>query len=218
MLTFDEFFMKKRIDLELLERGRPELFEEFSMHYPVMGEKSFDHTKKYWFNRLRKEFPLSEEKVARLAKSTAPKPLETPSGSGSATSKPVGFTPRFKAKATSPETDTPEKEKAAKPPAGFKPRFKAGATPATKPTEERDDKPQTPESAEKPSKPLGFKPRFKAGATPATKPTEERDDSSQIPESAGNASTEAKPLGFKPRFKPAPPGKPDTDEGKSADA
>ncbi|WP_299286801.1 hypothetical protein [uncultured Mucilaginibacter sp.] len=61
MLTFEEFFKKKRIDLQQLQQAEPSLFVEFSKHYPLMGEKSFDHTKKYWFNNLRRLYPLATE-------------------------------------------------------------------------------------------------------------------------------------------------------------
>ena len=59
MLTFEEFFQKKKIDLTQLRNAEPGLFVEFSKHYPLMGEKSFDHTKKYWFNKLRRTYPLA---------------------------------------------------------------------------------------------------------------------------------------------------------------
>jgi hypothetical protein len=60
MLTFEEFFNKKKIDLQQLQQAEPALFAEFSKHYPLMGEKSFDHTKKYWFNNLRRTYPLAQ--------------------------------------------------------------------------------------------------------------------------------------------------------------
>lgn len=41
--------------------AEPVLFAEFSKHYFLMGEKSFDHTKKYWFNQLRRTYPLQQE-------------------------------------------------------------------------------------------------------------------------------------------------------------
>src|ERR1700743_3284464 len=103
-MTFEEFFKKKRIDLVALEQGMQALFFEFREHFEQMGEKSFDHTKKYWFNKLRRQFPLpAEVKVekvhianplaeqtiteALLEEGLTPKPAAT---------KP-GFTPRFKA-------------------------------------------------------------------------------------------------------------------------
>ncbi|MEX8546504.1 MAG: hypothetical protein V5804_02780 [Mucilaginibacter sp.] len=71
MLTFEEFFKKKRIDLQHLQQAEPGLFAEFSKHYPLMGEKSFDYTKKYWFNSLRRLYPLAEEPKAHKVKADA---------------------------------------------------------------------------------------------------------------------------------------------------
>ena len=60
-MTFEEFFIKKRIDLTQLSKADPELVSEFKSHFVQMGEKSFDHSKKFWFNKLRKDFHLKEE-------------------------------------------------------------------------------------------------------------------------------------------------------------
>ncbi|HEY9560211.1 MAG TPA: hypothetical protein VIR29_05420 [Anseongella sp.] len=57
-MTFEEFFQKKKIDLTTLGAERPALLDEFKKHFEAMGEKSFDHTKKYWFNKLRRAYPL----------------------------------------------------------------------------------------------------------------------------------------------------------------
>ena len=57
-MTFEEFFKKKKIHLSALQAADAGLFSEFSAHYLQMGEKSFDHTKKYWFNKLRRLYPL----------------------------------------------------------------------------------------------------------------------------------------------------------------
>ncbi len=105
MMTFEEFFIKKKIDLTHLRQVHPSLYEEFRNHYAQMGEKSFDHTKKYWFNRLRKDFllpdpvkPVPEKPAAPAAKTTpasADNP-ETPSSNQPPAVKPAGFTPRFK--------------------------------------------------------------------------------------------------------------------------
>lgn len=46
-MTFEEFFQKKKIDIKALGAERPGLLEEFRTHFAQMGEKSFDHTKKY---------------------------------------------------------------------------------------------------------------------------------------------------------------------------
>lgn len=223
MLTFEEFFVKKRIDLKRLQQAKPELYEEFKAHYPLMGEKSFDHTKKYWFNRLRKDFQLSEVEVMRIAKPETPKVARETVVSDQKASKPAGFTPRFKAKtaAPKPEVEETEAQITSKAPTGFKPRFKPGVTAIQKETPKSDE--PSAESAEK-TNPLGFKPRFKAGVTPPAKPVEESKD---IPKEPSNLDTDVtksetppKPLGFKPRFRTSakPIEKPPTDKTKNDDA
>ena len=52
-MSFEEFFAKKKIDLHKLKTADASLFAELESHYEQMGEKSFDHTKKYWFNKWR---------------------------------------------------------------------------------------------------------------------------------------------------------------------
>jgi hypothetical protein len=97
-MTFEEFFNKKRIDLVALKAAEPGLFAEFEKHFTQMGEKSFDHTKKYWFNKLRLQYHLAPELKPekmhlenRLAEQTIVETLTdsipTPS---------TGFKPRFK--------------------------------------------------------------------------------------------------------------------------
>ena len=60
MQTFADFFAKKKIDLSALQKAEPQLYDEFASHYALMGEKSFDHSKKFWFNKLRKSYHLVE--------------------------------------------------------------------------------------------------------------------------------------------------------------
>jgi hypothetical protein len=97
-MTFEEFFNKKRIDLVALKAAEPGLFSEFEKHFNQMGEKSFDHTKKYWFNKLRLQYHLAPELKPekmhlenQLAEQTIVETLTdsipTPS---------TGFKPRFK--------------------------------------------------------------------------------------------------------------------------
>src|SRR5476651_1263559 len=100
-MTFEEFFKKKKISLDLLQAGEPALFAEFKNHYEQMGEKSFDHTKKYWFNQLRLKYPAPPEvKVEKihienqLAEQTINEALSEASVPVAAT---TGFKPRFKA-------------------------------------------------------------------------------------------------------------------------
>ncbi len=213
-MTFEEFFKKKRIDLAALGKAEPALLSEFITHFEQMGEKSFDHTKKYWFNKLRLIYHLAPEpKVEKviienpLAEQTVPETL-------SETSAPpanVGFKPRFKPGMGKPAETPPAEAKkpeesaapAAPPPAGagFKPRFKAGIT---KPAE--TSIPETEKPAEQPAEPtpanIGFKPRFKAGVTKAAEP-EQKEESKAAPstEDKPAESIEPKPaIGFKPRF------------------
>ncbi|MGJ1357841.1 hypothetical protein ACR79K_14140 [Sphingobacterium siyangense] len=210
-MTFEEFFIKKKIDLKALKAADEPLFEEFKAHYSAMGEKSFDHSKKFWFNKLRKSFHLAEEETVIA------KPVEkqvTPDASSETssipTAKPAGFKPRFKAPsaAVKDEAQATSKQEIADSaestpdsiPTGFKPRFKAGVTKApdaaasTPASEETTD-----EATTSAPKPTGFKPRFKAGVTKAP------DTAASTPsseETTDEATTSApKPTGFKPRFK-----------------
>ncbi|HTK20485.1 MAG TPA: hypothetical protein VL442_13245 [Mucilaginibacter sp.] len=217
-MTFEEFFKKKKINLVALEQGEPGLFSEFKVHFEKMGEKSFDHTKKYWFNKLRLRFPVPPE--PKVEKVVIENPLAEQTITETLTEKPatpapkVGFTPRFKAGATKPAEPTPEPE--AKPdtektetsasaPTGFKPRFKAGVTKPTEPTNtEPTHEHEKPVESEKPaSVPVGFKPRFKAGATKPAAPVEPNEKIEEPKTEPEKSVEEEKPasLGFKPRFK-----------------
>ena len=212
MLSFEEFFYKKKIDLTALQAGEPALYAEFSKHYAAMGEKSFDHTKKFWFNKLRKSYLIAAGEPAPIPE----KPLST----SDTPVKPVS-----QVMPVEPTVSTPK-------PAGFKPRFKAGATKAVAesadptakaPSEEKtaeskplvEAKSVADEQAQPVSKPAGFKPRFKAGATKAVvesadptakAPSEEKTaESKPLVEAKSVADEQAqpisKPAGFKPRFK-----------------
>lgn len=194
-MTFEEFFLKKKIDLETFEVSNPTLFFEFKDHFSQMSDKSFDHTKKYWFNELRHQFPLSDEKETRLKESFKPKEIpesiiteevmETP-----ALPKPTGFKPRFKAPIAKEKTEEgailKEDNYPVQKPIGFKPKFK---TPNR--TEEKEVPSEVP-------KPTGFKPRFKAGVTASV---EKREETPLIEESKQEIPEVKKPAGFKPRFK-----------------
>ncbi|UKJ08406.1 hypothetical protein [Solitalea lacus] len=78
-MTFEEFFLKKKIDLDALRTARPEVYTELKYHYEQMSEKSFDHTKKFWFNKLRLEFSLKEESkpVPEIVEKENASPAET---------------------------------------------------------------------------------------------------------------------------------------------
>jgi len=101
-MTFEEFFKKKRIDLIAFQAGNEHLFSEFKTQFEQMGEKSFDYTKKYWFNKLRHQFMLAPE--IKTEKVHIPNPLAEQTINESlveiglpAPSPKIGFIPRFKA-------------------------------------------------------------------------------------------------------------------------
>ena len=94
-MTFEEFFTKKKIDLDALKAAKTELYNELKSHYEQMSEKSYDHTKKFWFNKLRLEFPLKEEvkPKAESAQTEDSRPSQT--STQPATS---GYKPMFRQK------------------------------------------------------------------------------------------------------------------------
>jgi len=207
-MTFEEFFIKKKIDLKALKAADGPLFEEFKAHYSAMGEKSFDHSKKFWFNKLRKSFHLKEEETPAAKPAVKQAVIDTPTDtSGAEATKPAGFKPRFKAAITPAvdEAKTTEAPDSAKTetdsaPTGFKPRFKAGVTKApdaaaTTPASEET----TEETAPSAPKPTGFKPRFKAGVTKAPDTAASTPASEEATDET--APSAPKPTGFKPRFK-----------------
>lgn len=222
-MTFEEFFNKKRIDLVALKAAEPNLFAEFEKHFTQMGEKSFDHTKKYWFNKLRLQYHLAPEQKPekihlenQLAEQTI---VETLTESIPAPS--TGFKPRFKPGMarkpaqtsdvkdlpfTDSATSTPEVNEAAQakdqdPPfQQEKAAMQDIADNTARTTDTGEVKAETP--ASKP----GFKPRFNIKMTqgdgPQTKDFDkevEPEKSTNEPEGSSEPST-PKPA-FKPRFK-----------------
>lgn len=197
-MTFDEFFKKKRIDLTALQQAEPVLFSEFKAHFEQMGEKSFDHTKKYWFNKIRRQFPLAAEVKTdkpHIANPIAEQTItESLTDIASATQSPkVGFVPRFKAPGIPTSAVDDRKE-------GVPPDTHITGSPA----------PVEPAA----SKPAGFVPRFKmkpatgpesslAGNDEPVNPVAETPPKAQPTPPADPAS---KPSGFTPRFKMNPKG------------
>jgi len=153
MLSFEDFFIKKKIDLTALRIADESLYREFEMHYKAMGEKSFDHSKKFWFNRLRKNYRLSEEVKSGSSSSPAAEKAAISTAAVDAAAKPAGFKPRFKAgltKTAEPDATNPAPV----------------TTPAAAAQETTDATATTTPAA---AKPTGFKPRFKAGLTKTVK-------------------------------------------------
>lgn len=203
-MTFEEFLIKKKIDLALLKAAEPVLASEFESHYRQMGEKSFDHSKKFLFNKLRRAYHIKEEPKPAVAKevikvnelASQAEPLLSPSVEATV------YTPRFKPAGATPPAkpqenivSTPAEQ--AKP--AFKPRFKPGltnTTPEAGPVEESVKEEKIEAETPKPA----YQPRFKAAITPLT--GTDPDIINTIP------AEQSKPA-FKPRFKPgitnAPP-------------
>lgn len=226
MMTFEEFLKKKKIDPVQLQSAEPSLFSEFNSHFSQMGEKSFDHSKKFWFNKLRRSFHLKEEPKAVPAKeiieineiASQAEPLISPTleatgvppqETSTAVPKPA-FKPRFKA-ATTPSVSKPETDQSSadpeKPKPAYVPRFKASvpSQEAERPVEEV--KPEAIPDQPKPA----FKPRFNANLTksPAanTEPDPIKTEPSANPEPEKPASevipapvTDQPKPAFKPRF------------------
>lgn len=242
-MTFEEFFRKKRIDLVALQAAEPALFSEFKSHFDQMGEKSFDHTKKYWFNKLRLLYHLAAEQKPekvhienRLAEQTITESIleeKMPAPS-------VGFKPRFKpgmgskpAEASSNVKDPEPKDNATATPEVND----AAATGDQNPPFEQDKKamqaiadstPRTSDdkAAEKPdnapaAKPAGFKPRFNLKMTkgdgPQTKDFVPEDAEVKEPKAEEQDKPAPKPAGFTPRFK-AGVTKPATEAAKAEEA
>jgi len=220
-MEFAEFFKKKRIDLSALEKAEPALFSEFKAHYEQMGEKSFDHTKKYWFNKTRRQFPLAVEiktekpHIANpLAEQTITESLTETQKKPDVPTPKTGFTPRFKAGAMAKPTDSaetplatenktePEKPEVTAPKVGFTPRFRAGVTKPIEPVENApfaENKTES-EKPEAPAPKVGFTPRFKAGVTKPVGPVESAPVAENKIEPEKPEVTELK-VGFTPRFK-----------------
>jgi hypothetical protein len=143
-MTFEEFFKKKRIDLSALQKAEPALFSDFKTHFEQMGEKSFDHTKKYWFNKVRRQFMLpleiKTEKVHienALAEQTVTESLSE--------AVPASPSPKL----------------------GFVPKFNAANLPRP---EDKKEEPENPRAKEKPDVKPAYKPRFNMKNIPPQSP------------------------------------------------
>jgi hypothetical protein len=149
-----------------------------------MGEKSFDHSKKFWFNKLRKTYHLKEEI----------KNVDTPDNSHEKLStersfqeKPI-YKSRFNAAKTQ-QNDLITQETESNPPPKYIPRFKAAVNPS-----EQNLAVEINKNVELEHKVIPvYKPRFKAKI-------EEKQHEIQG-ESAADSNSNLK-SSYKPRFKP----------------
>jgi hypothetical protein len=185
------------------------LFSEFKDHFEQMGEKSFDHTKKYWFNKLRRRFPIPLE--VKTEKVHIANPLAEQTITESLIEPGTVATQEDKKEIPTEEPQPPTTETPA-PKIGFKPRFNAGMikpkpveneTPAEKKEEVPAEDIQPPVAGTPVSK-MGFKPRFNAAMmkpkpAESEEPVEEKKE--EVPAEEPSATEAPTPkLGFKPRF------------------
>ena len=160
-MTFEEFLLKKKIDPVQLQDADQDFFDEFKSHFIEMGEKSFDHSKKFWFNKLRRAYPLAE--VVKIPVAPQAEALE-------ATSFETHKAPVANA-LESPVAEVLETKPTFKPPVAEALEAKANInTSNTEIKNNQVEETETPNS--EPSKPTNttkpiYKPRFKAPAKPA---------------------------------------------------
>lgn len=209
-MTFEEFLIKKKIDPVQFKSGEKLLFLEFESHFSQMGEKSFDHSKKFLFNKLRRAHPLKEEPKLEKPVELAAQKTETNKAidvevSGSAI-KPTDseskttYKPRFKA-TVGPTKDEPlvqSEEQTQKP--TFKPRFRAGVTSVPKDAENTEEEVVKESEMEvEPTKPSAYIPRFKPSMAVKEVTSEESKSSEEYKE---DEIEQPKPA-YKPRFNPS---------------
>jgi len=176
-MTFEEFLIRKKIDAIQLKAKEPTFFSEFESHFQQMGEKSFDHSKKFLFNKLRRAYHLKEEPkpVKEEAKiDEIPAIAKEKSGIEPINQEKPAYVPRFKAVVKIPEEieetsqiKKVESEEIAKP--VYKPRFRA-QTPAPEEKQPEVAAESIPKSEET-AKPA-YRPRFNPGLTKKNPETE----------------------------------------------
>lgn len=192
-MTFEEFFAKKKIDLVQLEKADQVLYNEFKNHFSAMGEKSFDHTKKFWFNRLRRLYHLKLPEKAITQVETAIASQAEPLSSPTIEQK-TAFTPRFKSANINKSTAAEEQQSESKPLA--KPAFKPRNIPVKNIEMSADSQEEKTESTP-PVRP-GFRPRNIPGQQVEIKAEE-----ANVPEETKEEkSDESKSVVRKPGFKP----------------
>lgn len=192
-MTFEEFFAKKKIDLVQLEKADPSLYTEFKSHFSAMGEKSFDHTKKFWFNKLRRLYHLAQIPKAVTQVETAIASQAEPLSSPTIEQKPA-FTPRFKSVNIS-KTETASEETSPKP--VTKPAFKPRNIPSKTIEQTAGEIGAEPPTNPLPAKTPGFKPRNIKPAVEKSEPIEKNPAEEQL-QSATDPAPKKAP-GFKPR-------------------
>jgi hypothetical protein len=126
-MTFEEFLIKKKIDAIQLKAKESAFFSEFESHFLQMGEKSFDYSKKFWFNKLRRAYPLKEEPKPVKEEPGTPAFVLKQSPSHEINQEKPAYIPRFKVAATQKEDLSTLKTESNSPPT-YVPRFKPSLT------------------------------------------------------------------------------------------
>jgi hypothetical protein len=195
-MTFEEFFNKKRIDLQLMKDADPALYSEFKSHFESMGEKSFDHTKKFWFNKLRHLYHLAEPAKKVVTQ------METQIASQA---EPLS-SPTMEQNVPAAQAEAGQEAKApASPKPGFRPR--SIPTAAVK-KQDQPDEAEADVTSDKPASPVskpGFKPRNIKPVSGELSEDAQKTTSrpgQDIPSGAsqGNTANVPRPT-YKPRFK-----------------
>lgn len=210
-MTFEEFLVKKKIDPVQLQDADQDFFDEFKSHFNQMGEKSFDHSKKFWFNKLRRANPLAE--VVKIPVAPQAEVLEASSfetHKAPVTEAMVPQTEALKAPSNNHKTPTEVLEtvaealespvaEALEPKPTFKPRFKANIIASNTEVKnnqvEETETPNSEASIPTDTAKSAYKPRFKAPAKP--------EDELDVEESGISPQKEIvdpKPA-YRPRFK-----------------
>lgn len=190
-MTFEEFLIKKKIDAIQLKAKEEAFFSEFESHFLQMGEKSFDHSKKFWFNKLRRAYHLKEEPKPVKEEIGIPAIVQEKSSTQEINQEKPAYIPRFKASTVQKDDQLAQKIEPNPSPA-YVPRFKAAIQVEKVVEDVKLDEEPTSEDTAKPV----YKPRFKA-TIPASEEKKSEDLEKVIPQS----NEQAKPA-YKPRFKP----------------
>jgi len=186
-MTFEEFLIKKKIDPVQLQAKDQSFFSELESHFLQMGEKSFDHSKKFWFNKLRRTYHLEEEfKIVETPVIVQQKSSIEPLNQ----EKPINKS-RFNAAKTQ-QADLNTQETESNPPPKYIPRFKASII-----ASEQNLAAEISKNVELEQKVIPvYKPRFKA------KIAEIEEKQSEIQGESAPDSNENPKSAYKPRFKP----------------
>jgi hypothetical protein len=186
-MTFEEFLIKKKIDPVQLQSKEQSFFSEFESHFLQMGEKSFDHSKKFWFNKLRRTYHLKEEiKVVEI-----PAIIQEKSSTEPSNQEKTIYKSRFSAASTQ-NSDLKTQQPETNPPPRYIPRFKANViAPEQKLAAEMNKDLELEQKAKS-----VYKPRFKVQIV------ESVEKQSEIEGESAPALNENPKSTYKPRFKP----------------